>query len=311
MRFQLPSVASASTIMIATSSLPAASVTTRPATMRSKTASSSCLAVGNATHWSACSPWPGMSARRTPAIGPENGRPEICVDSRRGVDRERVVELARRDREDRDDDLDLVAEAVDERRAQRTVDETADEDRLGRGAAFATEERAGDLAGGVRALFDVDGQREEVEAFTRVLAGARGREEHRLLVEVRGDGALRLLRETAGLEPDRAGAEASVVEDGFGECDFRTFQEVSPFLSREQRRPVWAVGAKPLLRLAHPCGARACVKGAGTGSYRRADVCREYRLRWPPVESHHLCRIADGNPPQGTSFLPACSMSSY
>jgi hypothetical protein len=22
-----------------------------------------------------------MSARRTPAIGPENGRPEICVDS--------------------------------------------------------------------------------------------------------------------------------------------------------------------------------------------------------------------------------------
>ena len=50
---------------------------------------------------------------------------------RRGVDRERVVELAGSDREHRDDDLDLVAEAVDERRAQRPVDETADEDRLG------------------------------------------------------------------------------------------------------------------------------------------------------------------------------------
>ena len=81
MRFHEPSVASASTIMIATSSLPSASVMTRPATMRSKTASSSCETVGNAIHWSALSPWPGMSARRTPAIGPENGRPEICVDS--------------------------------------------------------------------------------------------------------------------------------------------------------------------------------------------------------------------------------------
>ena len=149
---------------------------------------------------------------------------------RRGVDRERVVELARSDREHGDDDLDLVAEAVDERRAQRPVDQTADEDRLGRGAALTTEERAGDLARGVRALFDVDGQREEVEALARVLAGAGRREEHRLLVEVRGDGALRLLRETAGFEPDRAGAETSVVEDGFGECDFRTFQEVSPSL---------------------------------------------------------------------------------
>jgi hypothetical protein len=77
MRFQLFSVASASTIMIATSP----SSRTRPATIRSKTASSTCAAVGNATHWSACSPWPGMSARRTPAMGPENGRPEICVDS--------------------------------------------------------------------------------------------------------------------------------------------------------------------------------------------------------------------------------------
>jgi hypothetical protein len=75
--FQLPSVASASTIMMATSP----SSSTRPATMRSKTASSSWVTVGKATHWSAFSPWPGMSARRTPAIGPENGRPEIWVDS--------------------------------------------------------------------------------------------------------------------------------------------------------------------------------------------------------------------------------------
>ena len=55
--------------MIATS-LP----TTRPATTMSKTASSSWLCVGNATHW------PLISATRTPPIGPENGKPASCVD---------------------------------------------------------------------------------------------------------------------------------------------------------------------------------------------------------------------------------------
>jgi len=75
MRSHAPSVASASTIMIATSSEPSAFLTTRPATMRSNTASASWLCLGNATHW------PSMSARRTPAIGPENGRPEIWVDA--------------------------------------------------------------------------------------------------------------------------------------------------------------------------------------------------------------------------------------
>ena len=185
------------------------------------------MTFGNATHWSALAvtgdereahAGDRAGERQTGDLGRQRGR----------VDRERVVELAGRDRQHGDDDLDLVAETVDERRAQRAVDQTADEDRLGGGAALATEERAGDLAGGVRALFDVDGQREEVEAFARVLAGAGGREEHRLFVEVRGDGALRLLRETAGFEPDGAGAERAVVENGFGECDFRTFQEVSP-----------------------------------------------------------------------------------
>ena len=230
MRFHEPSVASASTIMIATSWLPFASVTTRPATMRSNTASSrtfdgrerdplvGVLAVTG--HECQADAGDRTRERQTRDLGRQ----------RRRVDGQRVVELAGSDRQDGDDDLDLVAEAVDERRAQRPVDQTADEDRLGRRATFAAEERAGDLAGGVRTLFDVDGQREEVEAFARGLSGAGGREEHRLLVEVRGDGTLCLLRETTGFEPDGAGAEASVVEDGFRGGDFRTFQEVSPSL---------------------------------------------------------------------------------
>ncbi len=65
------SVASASTIMIATSP----SSRTRPATTMSKTASSSSVCVGNATHW------PLISATRMPPIGPEKGRPASCVDA--------------------------------------------------------------------------------------------------------------------------------------------------------------------------------------------------------------------------------------
>lgn len=75
MRSQAPSVASASTIMIATSSLPSESVTTRPATVMSKTASLSCECLGKTTHWSP------MSARRTPAMGPENGMPESMEEA--------------------------------------------------------------------------------------------------------------------------------------------------------------------------------------------------------------------------------------
>ena len=75
MSVQELSVASASTIMIATSSS-----TMRPATTIEKTASSSWAKVGKATHW----PPPcasGMSAMRTPPIGPEKGRPEIWVEA--------------------------------------------------------------------------------------------------------------------------------------------------------------------------------------------------------------------------------------
>ena len=74
------SVASASTIMIATS-LFSASPTTRPATTMSNTAPSSCSTVGNATHWPPLFSGVEISATRTPPTGPENGSPEIWVDA--------------------------------------------------------------------------------------------------------------------------------------------------------------------------------------------------------------------------------------
>ena len=74
------SVASASTIMIATSEA-APSPTIRPATTMSNAARSSWSCVGNATH---CEFEPSsslISATRTPPTGPENGRPASWVDA--------------------------------------------------------------------------------------------------------------------------------------------------------------------------------------------------------------------------------------
>ena len=90
---------------------------------------------------------------------------------RGAVDGHHVVGVDQVGAEDGADDVDLVAEAVGEARAQRAVDQATGEDGLVAGLALTTEERAGDLAGGVHALFDVDGEGEEVGA----LAGGLGR----------------------------------------------------------------------------------------------------------------------------------------
>ena len=149
----------------------------------------------------------------------------------RGVDREHVVLVVGVQREDADDDLDLVAQTLLEGRAQRPVDEPAGEHGLGRGATLAAEERAGDLADRIHALFDVHGQREEVELVLGLLARGGGAQQHRVVIEVCGDGTGCLLGEPPGLEPDGAGAEAAVVDDGFGEGDLWTLHGSSISLS--------------------------------------------------------------------------------
>ena len=73
--------------------------------------------------------------------------------------------------------MDQIANHVeqdDESKAANSTHQAAREDGLGAGATLATEERAGDLAGRVRPLLDVDRQREEVELLLRVLAGPGG-----------------------------------------------------------------------------------------------------------------------------------------
>ncbi len=89
------------------------------------------------------------------------------------VDRQHVVRVDQVGAHDRGDDLDLVAEALGEARPQRTVGEPTGEDGGLAGPTLTPEDAAGDLARGVHALLDVDGQREEVDALTG-LAGDDG-----------------------------------------------------------------------------------------------------------------------------------------
>jgi hypothetical protein len=108
---------------------------------------------------------------------------------RRRVDRQNVVRVRLVGTDDRENDLRLVAVPVGERGTKRAVGETARENRhLGR-SAFATEESAGDLSGGIGALFDVDRQWEEVDAVTHPLRGVGGGQ-HRRAAEARNDGTL-------------------------------------------------------------------------------------------------------------------------
>jgi hypothetical protein len=77
-----------------------------------------------------------------------------------------------------DDDLHFVEEAIGEQRADRAVDQAAGQRFQLARAAFALEEAAGDLAGGVGLLDVVDGQREEVLAGLGLGLGHHGGQHH-------------------------------------------------------------------------------------------------------------------------------------
>ena len=131
---------------------------------------------------------------------------------RRGVHREHVVVVLLVARPRRHDDLDVVLEALRPERPDRAVDEPGGEDALLGWPALPARERAGDLARGVEALFEVDGQREEVDAETRLRDRAGG-EDDRVAVTDR-DRASGLARVLAGLE-----GQGLVVDGRLRTCD--------------------------------------------------------------------------------------------
>ena len=132
-----------------------------------------------------------------------HGRRERDVgDHQRGaraVHRQDVVRVDVVDRERDRDELRLVAPALGEERAQRTVDHASRQRALLPRATLALEERAGDLPGGVHPLLDIHRQREEVDVAE--VPCRRGAEDHCVPCPD-DDRAGGLLGHAAGLERD-------------------------------------------------------------------------------------------------------------
>ncbi len=156
---------------------------------------------------------------------------------RRAVDRHDVVRVLEVDTEDGRDDLDLVAEVGRERRAQRPVGQTTREDRELAGATLTTEKRTGDLARGIRPLFDVDRQREEVDALTGLRRGDC--RQQRGATDLDDDGACGQRGQLARLEGH---LEAGGV-NGTGNRNCVTHAKVPLCLSERHRFPVVSVRA--------------------------------------------------------------------
>ncbi len=75
-----------------------------------------------------------------------------------------------------DDDLGVAAPAVGEQRPHRPVDQPRDQRFAFARAAFALEIAARNATGGIEFFLIVDGQRQEVDAFLRLLGGDHGRQ---------------------------------------------------------------------------------------------------------------------------------------
>ena len=168
--------------------------------------------------------------------GPGEGQAGDLGGHRGGVDGQDVVVVVGVDGQDGLNDLDLVAQALDEGGAQRTVDEAAGQDGGGAGAALAAEEGAGDAAGRVLALLDVHGQGEEVELVLGVLAHGGGGQDGGLAVEVGHGASSGLLGQAARLEAHHALAEGAVVDHCLGGGDLGVVNEHEVSFSRSSCR---------------------------------------------------------------------------
>jgi hypothetical protein len=98
-----------------------------------------------------------------------------------------------------DDDLGFVAPAVDEQRTDRAINQAGDQRFLFGRAAFALEIAAGNAAGSIGLFLVVDGQRQEVDAFARILGGDDGGEHDGLAIG-RENGAIGLTGDLAGFK---------------------------------------------------------------------------------------------------------------
>ena len=161
---------------------------------------------------------------------------------RRGNEGENVGVVLEVIGENGGDDLRLVAEARNEERADRTVDQARDKRfTLGR-PAFALEIAPRDLAGGIGLFLVVDGEREEVDAGLRRTFG-NGGGENGGFTEGGDNGAIGLTGHAAGFEAERLPGPLDFFDVDIEHMDFPLCP--SPPLER-RAPPLWT--ASPLGR---------------------------------------------------------------
>ncbi len=135
------------------------------------------------------------------------------AESRRGAVQGHYVEgVLLVDGETGDDHLGLTAESVGEGRAKGAVDQTTGQDGLFRGSALTSEERAGDLPCGVHPLFEIDGEREEIDALShRLVCG--GGYQHLGTAESGDHGSVGLSGKFAGAQDELFAADGPLYGD--------------------------------------------------------------------------------------------------
>ena len=107
--------------------------------------------------------------------------------------------------EGRADYLDLVAEALGEEGTDGPVGHPGDEGAMRARSALTAEEASRYLPSRVHPLFEVDGEREEVDAFPGF--AHRGRDQQDAVAVSYDDGAAGLLSELPGLKREKPAAD--------------------------------------------------------------------------------------------------------
>ncbi len=136
------------------------------------------------------------------------------------------------------DDLDFVLEALDEQRADRTVDQAGNQGFLFRRTTFALEEAARDLARGVGLLDVVDGQGEEVLARLRLL-GEHGGGQDDGFAHGGQNGAVSLTGDATGFEDQRLAAPLDRLAHDFEHICFFRFRRTHFLQDGQGRAAEW------------------------------------------------------------------------
>ena len=159
--------------------------------------------------------------------------------------------------------LNVVAHALGEQGAQGAVDQAAGQSRLFSGTAFALDEAAGDLAHGILLFFEINRQREEVNAFPGL--GAHGHVDHNDGIAVADEsGTSRLLSILAEFDAERPTRQFC--------CEYSVIHSLSPLLPA----PGLVAGRQPLF---------AWNRGHRSG---RTRSCKNSRV-WRDCPAKHGC----------------------